>query len=158
MHQYRETVEIKAPVQQVYDFINQPTNLPGVWPSLIEVSNVVPRAGGHDWDWTYKMLGVRLKGHTKLEEAQPGRLLRTMSEGAIVSSFRWTFQGLNGSGTRLTCEIDYTMPTPVIGKLAEALAVKLNKREADALLANIKEVMEHAPHGGVRPEAGARAH
>ena len=143
MHKIQRTIEIKAPVQRVYDFVNQPTNLPGIWPHLVSVSNVVPRAGAHDFDWIYKMAGMHLRGHGAVLEAQSGRVLRVRNEGGLPSTFVWTYTGLNGSGTRLSLEVEYSMPTPVIGKIAEALMVKLNERDIDGMLANLKDVMEH---------------
>jgi hypothetical protein len=43
----------------------------------------------------------------------------------------------------------------VIGKIAEAISVKLNRREAETTLANIKDVMEHST---ATVAAGAPAH
>ena len=39
-------------------------------------------------------------------------------------------------------EIEYTIPVPVLGKLAEKIVLKRNEREADLALINIKEKME----------------
>jgi uncharacterized membrane protein len=143
MKKMSRTIEIKAPVQRVYDFLTQPANLPGIWPNLVSVSNVVAAMNGsHDFDWNYKMGGIHFKGHAKTEAAEPGKLVRVRNEGGIDSTFLWTYQGLNGANTRLKVDIEYTIPTPVIGKLAEALAAKMNERDLDHLLANLKDVME----------------
>ena len=94
------SIDIKAPAQRVYEFITQPANLPGIWPSLISVSNVVPSIGGsHDFDWVYKMAGIHFKGRSKTEDAQPGKHLRIRNEKGIPSTFRWSFQGQDGMGT-----------------------------------------------------------
>ena len=148
MHKIQKTIDIKAPVQRVYDFINQPENLPSVWPNMVSVSNVVAKTGGaHDFDWIFKMAGMHFKGHAKVEEAQSGKLARFRNEGGIPSTFLWRFSGLDGSGTRLTVDVEYTIPTPVIGKIVEALAVKINDRDFDTMLANLKDVMEHGTAG-----------
>ena len=42
----------------------------------------------------------------------------------------------------LTTEIEYSVPVPVLGRLAEALVVKMNEREAELVLANLKSRME----------------
>ncbi len=155
MHKISRTLEIKAPAQRVYDYLTQPTNLPHIWPNLMAASNVVSRDGGaSDFDWVFKMAGVQLKGHSTAEEAQPGKFIRYRNEGGIPSTFRWTFQGLDGGKTRLGVEVEYTIPTPVIGKLAEALVAKINERDLDTMLGNLKDVMEH----GVQASAGASAH
>lgn len=148
MKKINRTIDIKAPAQRVYDFLTQPSNLPSIWPNMVSVSNIVARAGGaHDFDWVYKMAGLHFKGHARTEEAQPGKLVRMRNEGGIPSTFLWTYQGLDGSGTRLSVEIEYTIPAPVIGKIAEAIVAKINERDADTLLANLKDVMESSTAG-----------
>jgi uncharacterized protein YndB with AHSA1/START domain len=157
MQRTRRTVEIWTPRQRVYDFITTPTVLPSIWPSMVEVSNVVRRSDGWtEYDWVYKMAGLHFKGHAKTEVAQPGKYLCVRTESGILSTFYWTFEGLDGAGTKVTCEVEYKVPAPVIGRLAETLVAKLNERELETLLANIKETMEstaagmeataHAPH------------
>jgi len=156
MHKIQRTIEIKAPVQRVYDFLNQPTNLPSIWPNMVSVSNIVAKPGGaHDFDWVYKMIGVPFKGHSKVEEAQPAKLARYRNEGGIPSTFRWTYAGLDGAGTRLSVDVEYAMPSNVIGKITEVLAAKLNERDLDTLLANLKDMMEH---GVTSAAASASAH
>jgi len=111
---------------------------------MVSVSNVVPREGGaSDFDWVYKMGGVPLHGHCYVEQARPTDIVRFRTEGGVMSSFVWRYAGMNGSGTRLTVDVEYTIPTPVIGKLAEALVEKSNERDLDALLRNTKDRLEH---------------
>ena len=43
---------------------------------------------------------------------------------------------------KLDSEIDYTIPVPVLGKLAEKLVLKRNERESNLNSQNIKERME----------------
>ena len=45
-------------------------------------------------------------------------------------------------GTKVTFDAEYTVPIPLLGKLAEAIIVKQNEREADVLLSNLKDRME----------------
>jgi len=39
-------------------------------------------------------------------------------------------------------DIEYTIPIPVLGKIAEKILLKRNEREADLAMSNIKENME----------------
>jgi hypothetical protein len=39
-------------------------------------------------------------------------------------------------------KVDYTIPIPVLGKLAEKLVLKRNQREAAGWMENIKDNME----------------
>jgi len=144
MRRIHRTIDIKAPVGRVWEFLQQPNNLPGVWPHLVAVSNIVPREGGtNDFDWVFKMGGVHFKGHAFVEQARPGEYVRFRNEGGIPSTFVWNYQA-TALGTRVTVDVEYTIPTPVIGKLAEALVAKGNERDLDALLQNTKERLEYA--------------
>ena len=157
MHKISRTIDIQAPVQRVYDFMNDPNNLPSIWPNLVSVSNVVASNGGaFDFDWNFKMVGVHFKGHAKAEDAQPGRLVRFRNEGGIPSVFVWKYSGIDGAGMRLIVDIEYTMPTPVIGKIAEALAAKINARDLDGMLGNLKDLMEHTATIGGATRASPR--
>jgi len=150
MKQIKRTIQIKAPVQRVYEFLTQPTNLLSIWPNMVSVSNVVASKGGsHDFDWEYRMVGFHFKGHATTEEAQPGKIARIRNEGGIPSTFLWTYEGLDGAGTRLTLDVQYTIPAPVIGKIAEALVARINERDADTMLAHLKDVMEAGVATGV---------
>ena len=61
----------------------------------------------------------------------------------MPSIFRWTFQGLDGS-TDVTCDAEYEIPIPLLGKLGEVYLVKMNQRENEVVLANLKERLELA--------------
>ena len=63
------------------------------------------------------------------------------NKAGIPSIFTWTFAP-HESGTTLNMEVDYTIPVPVLGKLAEAVVLKRNEREADLWMQNIKEAVE----------------
>lgn len=149
MKRIRNSVQINAQAQRVFDYLAQPSNLLSIMPSMMEVSNIVPQAGGgSDYDWVYKMAGVRLKGHTKVEVFQPGKLLRVRTEGGIVSTWTFKFEG-NGAGIKVSLDIEYTIPIPVLGKVAEKIVAKMNERESDLMLAHLKEITETEATGVV---------
>jgi len=87
------------------------------------------------------MLGVPLRGETTVREHVPNEREVTDSKGGITSTFTFTFAPHEG-GTKLDLEIDYTIPVPVLGKLAEQLVLKRNQREAALSMQNIKERLE----------------
>jgi hypothetical protein len=45
-------------------------------------------------------------------------------------------------GTRLTLKVEYGIPVPVVGRLAEHVLLRRNVRELEVGLATIKEVLE----------------
>ena len=91
--------------------------------------------------WVYKMAGVRLEGTTETTEYVANQRIVDKNTSGIEGTLTWTFQPEDG-GTKFTAEIEYKVPVPVLGKLAEAIVVKLNEHEADMIMANLKARME----------------
>jgi len=137
-----KTINIKAPVEKVFDYISEPTNLTEIWPSLVEVKDVqrLP-SGGTKNRWVYKMAGIRLEGTSEDAERIPNQRLVSKTKGGVESTQIWMFQPEAG-GTKVTFEVEYTVPIPVLGKLAEAIIVKMNDHEGELILANLKARME----------------
>jgi uncharacterized membrane protein len=132
-------IEINAPVEKVYEYLSDPYNTPEFWPSFQEVQNVQDLSnGGHKFHWVYKMAGVRFEGDTEDIEVIPGKRTVSKSTGGIPSTFIWEFQPTENGGTIVTMNIDYSLPNQLLGRLAEPFLLKLNEREADTLLANLK--------------------
>ena len=142
MAKISRSISMNAPVEKVYTFMTDPTHLPEIWPSMIEVKDVQPSpAGGYNFGWVYKMAGTRFEGASETTEAIPNQRAITKSTKGIQSTFVWTYEP-EGSGTKMTVEIEYVIPIPLLGKLAEAFIVKQNEHEAEVLLANLKARME----------------
>ena len=97
--------------------------------------------GGHSFRWTYKMAGMRLEGATEDTEVIANQRVVSKSKGGVDSTITWTLQP-EGKGTKVTFEVDYTVPIPLLGKLAESVIVKVNEQEAVTILANLKARME----------------
>jgi len=142
MAKLRKTITINAPVEKVFSYWQEPTNLPEIWPSIVEVKDVKPLAnGGYSFQYVYKMAGMRLRGTSEDTEYVPNQRTVNKSKGGIQATQTFTYQPEAG-GTKLTWEIEYTVPVPLLGKLAEAIIVKMNEHEAELVLANLKARME----------------
>jgi len=142
MAKLEKSVTIKAPVKKVFNFMADPKNFPEVWPSMVEVRDIQPSpTGGHNFSWTYKMAVMRFEGTSETTEYVADQ--RTVSENkkGIPSKFIWNYKP-EAEGTLLTVQVEYTIPVPLLGKLAEAVIIKLNENEMNVLLANLKARME----------------
>ncbi len=135
----RRSITIRAPVDRVFDYVAEPTNLPGIWPSLVAVRNVQPEANGKSFDWDYKMMGMRIRGHSEPVEQVKNERLVSRSANGIPSTFRWLYASRAGE-TVVTLEVDYVVP--VLGRLAEGVVGRINQREAETLLDNLKRKLE----------------
>lgn len=143
MKKIEKSIVINAPAEEVFTFLTNPNNLPSVWPSLVEVKNEKHDASGaHSFDWTYKMAGIHFHGHAESTEVEKNRRVVSKNEGGIPSTFTYTYSPKDG-GTELRMTSEYELPDRAIAKLAEPLVTRINEREAETLLHNLKAVLEH---------------
>lgn len=141
MQKIHTNVDIHRPASDVFAYLEDPTHHPEWLPSLIEVRNVTGSGEGQRWEWTYKMAGIRLDGEAVLAQTVSGERLVVMTKGP--SEATWTFV-LSGTenGAHLDLTVDYTIPVPVLGKLAEKMVLRMNEREIDLAARNIKDYCE----------------
>jgi hypothetical protein len=59
----------------------------------------------------------------------------------ISSTFRYAVES-HEEGTTLTLEVEYSVPIPVLGKIAERIALGRNARDFEIALENVKETLE----------------
>ena len=97
--------------------------------------------GGTKSQYVYKMAGMRFEGISIDTEFIPNQRTVSKTEGGIKSEITWEYQ-LEGEETKVTFGAEYTVPIPLLGKLAEAFIVKQNENEAETILANLKARME----------------
>jgi carbon monoxide dehydrogenase subunit G len=141
MARVERSITVNAPVEKVFAYLDDPMTQLAWLPGMVEVKDVTGKGVGSHFQWTYKMVGVHFRGRgTVIEHVSDERIV-VESKGGIVSTWTWTFEPHDG-GTKLNLDIEYTVPVPVLGKLAEALVLKQNEREADLAMANIKAKME----------------
>jgi uncharacterized membrane protein len=140
MASIKSSITINAPVEKVFKYA-KPENLPEVWPSLVEVSNVkeLP-GGGYSWDWKYKMAGMKFNGSSEHVEYVENERTVSKSTG-IESTITWSYESVGG-GTKMTSETEYKIPIPLLGKVAEAFVTKVNENESETILVNLKARLE----------------
>lgn len=142
MIQAKKQIHINAPVNKVFSFAIEPDNLIEIWPSLMNVDNIERSpTKGINWDWEYKMAGMSFRGHSETTEFVPNERVVTENKEGIPSIFIWNYRAEDG-GTMVNVTVEYSVPVPVLGKLAEKVIVKMNDNEMDTLMANLKAVME----------------
>lgn len=142
MAKLTKSITINAPADKIFEFVKEPTNLPKFWPSMVEVGDV-KRSGDQvqSFHFVYKMAGLKVDGDTEVKETIPNQKTVSVSTGGIPSTVVWSYAP-EGKGTKVTFDAEYKVPGALLGKLAEPLVIKMNEREADTLLDNLKAMME----------------
>jgi carbon monoxide dehydrogenase subunit G len=135
------SINISAPVEKVFAYVADPlTNIEWLV-GATEVTDVTGSGIGQHFHWKYNMLGVPLRGESTVSEHVPNERRVVQGKGGVTSTWTFTFAPHEG-GTKLDLELDYTIPVPVLGKLAEQLVLKRNQREAHLSMENIKQRLE----------------
>lgn len=135
----RRSISVRAPVERIFAFLAEPSNLPSIWPSLVAVHNIQRHDHGCSFDWDYKLLALKIRGHSDPVELVANQRMVSRSEKGIPSTFRWLYEP-RADETVVTLEVDYQVP--MLGRIAEGVVGKVNEREAEILLKNLKQTME----------------
>ncbi len=141
MPKLNNSINISAPVEKVFAYVSDPRNSPEWFVGLTENTDVSGSGVGQRSRWTYTMIGIPFHGDSTLTEHVPNQRLVFKQEGGMTSTLAYTFSPHEG-GTKVDVESEYTIPLPVLGKLAEKVVFKRNQREAEMGLANLKERLE----------------
>ena len=137
-----KSIVIDAPVKDVFAYIEEPVNLLEIWPSMVEIKDVktLP-AGGHQFHWVYKMAGRRLEGDLDTVEFDRDKHFVSKTTGEIAATFDYTFVPDNGR-TKVEVKTEYEIPQTLLAKLTEPFLRKLNERESETFLENLKDRLE----------------
>lgn len=132
----RETT-INAPLQVVFSYIANLSNWPEFWTSLIKIRDVetLPN-GGYSAKYQYKMAGRLFNGSGEYTEFVPNQCIVVHTKGGIKSTLTWTFRSKEDK-TRVTLTIEYKIPIPLLGFLAEPIISEMNNQDADLLMKNL---------------------
>jgi len=139
-----DSVLIDAPVERVYEYMDDPHNHEEVTPSITDVRNVERlKNGGKRLEHTYKMAGIGVDGELEEVEHKENELMRFEMRGELEGEIKLGFEEEDG-GTRLTYTAEYNIPGRVLEKLVEPFVRRYNKRELRTTLENVKTRLELA--------------
>lgn len=143
MHRIDNEIILNSGVERVFNYIKEPSNWPEFWPSLIEISDIQALAnGGYKAKYEYNMAGMRFKGKGEYTEYIPNNRIAVSTDGGITSSFTFTFRTVKESNqikkTHLKLTVEYDIPIPLLGKLAEVIISRINEQDIGLLLSNLQ--------------------
>jgi uncharacterized membrane protein len=137
-----KSILVDTTVEKVFAFLEDPSLLPEVWPSMVEVHDVQKKPeGGTIFSWVYKMGGIKIKGQSDTTTFEKNKRVITESKIGIQSKFDWVLEKEDGK-TKVQLAVEYTIPGQVLGKMAEPVLKKINAHEADVMLKNMKVKLE----------------
>jgi carbon monoxide dehydrogenase subunit G len=142
-----QSIEIDAPIDEVWDLVMDPHRL-GEW---VTIHRDVSEVGEGDLEkgsrfrQEMKLKGVPLKVRWEVTECKRPRHARWQGTAAAGAKARISYDLTeSGSGTRFDYENEFEMPAGKVGKLAgRAFNAVSGDREAKRSLARLKELLEN---------------
>jgi uncharacterized membrane protein len=137
-------VSMKTDPKKVIDYISNVSNHPAFISALKSVENLRgdPRRPGTNWDWSFVMAGVEIKGKAETVESVDGKLFSFKTTSGIHSTFTYSAEP-EDDGTRFTLKVVYDVPDTVLSKVMDrAVVERLNEAEADRVAGNVKAIFE----------------
>ena len=134
------SVTIHRPVEEVFRFYRDFTNLPSFLGDVMDIEPVGPSTSR----WTIQgPLGIRVHWTIKVTEERTNELIRYKTVTLIGPGTYWEIHFAHGSEAGET-EVREVMKTPLgrLGRAAMALIGKFPVQEVSANLHRLKEVME----------------
>jgi polyketide cyclase/dehydrase/lipid transport protein len=132
---------INASPEKAFARLGNPMNWLEDNSSIVDVTDITGEGVGRSYKMVYKMVGIKLPLTCTYTEYIENERVASKFEGGITGTFSLHLEPHNGS-TKLSIVIEYTIPIPLIGKIAESLLAKRNDREWDVALANAKDAIE----------------
>ncbi len=142
MAKVKRSILVNAPAEKVYNYLVDYKNQPDWIPSSVEVWGGSEPGVGQSFKWKYKLAGVLIEGVSTVTELVPNKRMGFKTKGGVASEWLLVVDVKDGV-TEVELNIEYTIPVPVLGKVAEKIVLKRNEREADLAMENIKEIMEN---------------
>lgn len=136
----REHIDLAAPVERVFEYMDVPAHQAEITPSLSE-STLIERLpnGGSRARYTYQIFGLPLSGEVRATDYVPNERIVWAMSGDLQGTLRWYFEPLD-TGCRFTYAATYEIPGPrLLRPLLRSLVRRYNERELQPLLHTLQQ-------------------
>ncbi len=141
-----KSMEIKAPVEKVFQVVTDPDNWTRYVSSLVEItdrSQDIP-AKGSTFAWKYRMMGFNFGGRGTVTDNQPNESFAMTLESKFPIKESYVFKDTGDGTTRLEVTIDYEMPSPMKALFGDsAVMEKINDMESRGVLEKVRALCEN---------------
>jgi uncharacterized membrane protein len=150
---FEESVEVKAPVEEVYRRWTDFTHFPAFMSNVREV-----RALGSDlYHWSARIFGVKQEWDAEVTEQEPDRRISWRSINGAYNSGTVSLSPLPSGSTEVRVRLEYTPPAGRVGQQLDKLT-QTTRREVKEDLNNFKRLVTsgegHAIETPVKRDVG----
>lgn len=142
MPTFEHTIEIAAPIDQVFEFGIDPENWRRTTPGLTDIEIVEETEDGLRMNATYKMLGISMDGEMEMTIVEPNEHTVTTFESPGMTGEMHYHYSETDSGTKVVQRADYEFGDSLLERVLEPVAKRYNKRQFKNSLKTSKELIE----------------
>lgn len=125
MTRIEQSVIIKAPIEQVFDYAADYQKWPEWFEGVSDFKAItsVSRGNGARYAYKARMMGVSAKFETEIHDFQQNRGWNGVATKGMPYRSQWIFEPV-AEGTKFTYVLEYDMPIPFLGSLLDSLFMK----------------------------------
>lgn len=138
MARIEKEIFVNAPVEKVFARMDDPNNAVEDMAGTSEVKDISGQGLGMRWTQVHKTFGKKIDVQCEVVEYESNKRKVTHFKGGGLEGNSTVSTEEQDGGTKLTFVIEFNVPIPLIGKLAESVAVKLVSQDYESTLANLK--------------------
>ncbi len=140
-----------APMENVFDYITEPNNMPAWNSNLVAIKNQSegPVAAGTSWVQVFKLGVITTELPCRVLEYEPP--FRIVCEAMLPLGVRLFFSlelERQSDGTKVTYIADYTPPSSLRGKIAARLIENRVRRNTERNVDNLKAILQKSAMDG----------
>ena len=105
MVSYENSIVIEASPNEVFAYVKEPATVPDWLVGMFEVREVIGAGAGQQYEWTFKMAGVQLRGQNVIVDYIANECATHQSIGMLSSSWTNIVEPHEG-GTKLTIKVE----------------------------------------------------
>lgn len=141
----REHVDISAPVEDVFAYVDEPSHQIDLSPSLTQFTLVERHPNeGRRVAYTYRIFGLSFSGEMRTTDYVPHERIVWAMTGDLRGTLRWYVSPTDREErTRFTYAATYALPGPaLVRSTLSPLVHRYTEREVQTLLHRLKENIE----------------
>lgn len=144
MPNFEHTIDVAAPIEQVYAFGLDPENWRRSTPSITDVEVIEETGDGLRLNLTYQMLGRSIVSEMTFRIVDPGEhTVTTFDSPSMRGEMHYHYaETPDGAGTTVTQRCEYEFGDSLVERMLEPVAARYNKRQFRNALETSKELVE----------------
>lgn len=142
MPSFEHTIDIAAPLADVFAFGIEPENWQRTTPGLSNIHVVQETDDGLSLEATYSLLGREMAGTLEMRILEPDHhVVTTFDSPGMTGELHYRFEEIE-DGTRVIQQCEYEFGDSLLQRILEPVAKRYNKRQFEESLRTMKDLIE----------------